>query len=90
VSSTGCVHPNAWWASSDHDAQALSLLVKIVACYWLGFQLIAVLIAAPYLSTPRFDPIFNGDGGNDSTWYTFFNVWSAYSYECVAFPCIRV
>ena len=61
------------------EYRALSTLWKIVAGYWLGFQLIAVLLIAPYLSQRRFAPIFDVQGGIVPTWYVFINVWSAFS-----------
>lgn len=60
------------------EYRALCALWKIVLGYWLGFQFIAVLLAAPYLARSEFNPIFEGER-TSSTWYTFFNVWSAYS-----------
>lgn len=60
------------------EYRALSVLWKIVLGYWLGFQFIAVAIAAPYLHRSEFNDIFESEGARP-TWYTFFNVWSAFS-----------
>ncbi|GEM06129.1 potassiumion transporter [Rhodotorula toruloides] len=61
------------------EYRALTVLLRIVFAYWLGVQLLAVLVLAPWLSTSkRWAPITRESNAN-STWFTFFQVWSAYS-----------
>ncbi|BGO99221.1 hypothetical protein NBRC10513v2_000325 [Rhodotorula toruloides] len=61
------------------EYRALTVLLRIVFAYWLGVQLLAVLLLAPWLSTSeRWAPITRESNANP-TWFTFFQVWSAYS-----------
>ncbi|GAA5980852.1 hypothetical protein JCM10908_003891 [Rhodotorula pacifica] len=61
------------------EYRALSVLFKIVIAYWLGIQLIAVLLIAPYLQyTERWHNIIT-EAGTNATWFTFFQFYSAYS-----------
>lgn len=61
------------------EYRALGLLLKIVPVYWLGFQLISVLLIAPWLSVSnKFAGVFQQAGIN-STWFSFFQVSSAYT-----------
>lgn len=61
------------------EYRALSTLFWIVLGYILGWQLIMCAILAPYLSRAEFSPIFDGEGGTNPTWFTFFQIWSAWS-----------
>lgn len=64
--------------------KALSLLLKITVGYWFGMQLLAVLILAPWLSTSRkYKSTFDNPGTLvvNPTWYTFFQVFSAFSND---------
>jgi hypothetical protein len=68
------------WAASFADVleadptcrwiiKALSLLLKIVTCYYLGMQLLAVTILAPYLTAEKkWRFAFDGPGGTSPTW----------------------
>lgn len=61
------------------EYRALTVLLRIVFAYWLGVQLLAVLLLAPWLSTSsRWAPVTRDSNANP-TWFTFFQVWSAYS-----------
>ncbi|BGP04534.1 hypothetical protein JCM10049v2_000336 [Rhodotorula toruloides] len=61
------------------EYRALTVLLRIVFAYWLGVQLLSVLVLAPWLSTSeRWAPITRESNANP-TWFTFFQVWSAYS-----------
>ncbi|BGP28598.1 hypothetical protein JCM10296v2_000334 [Rhodotorula toruloides] len=61
------------------EYRALTVLLRIVFAYWLGVQLLAVLLLAPWLSTSeRWAPMTRESNANP-TWFTFFQVWSAYS-----------
>lgn len=73
------------------EFRALTVLLRIVVAYWLGMQLVAVLLLAPWLSnSPRWDNIIEDDWDVvDSTWFVFFQVWSAFSnngMRCVVSP----
>lgn len=56
------------------EYRALGLLLKIVPIYWLGFQLIGVLLIAPWLAiSHKYAATFDSAGVN-TTWYSFFQV----------------
>ncbi|BGP12490.1 hypothetical protein JCM10213_005472 [Rhodosporidiobolus nylandii] len=63
------------------EYRALTLLLRIVVCYWLFGQLLAVLAIAPWLSTSgTYREVFASDSINASpTWFAFFQVWSSFS-----------
>ncbi|GAA5925325.1 hypothetical protein JCM3775_006423 [Rhodotorula graminis] len=63
------------------EFRALTVLLRIVVAYWLGMQLLAVLVLAPWLSrSPRWDDVIQGEWEVvNSTWFVFFQVWSAFS-----------
>lgn len=63
------------------EYRALGLLLKIVIGYWFFFQMLSVLVLAPYLTTSRrFGPLFTEpETAVNPTWFTFFQVWSAFS-----------
>ncbi|KAK4698324.1 Trk/Ktr/HKT type cation transporter, partial [Phenoliferia sp. Uapishka_3] len=66
------------------EYRALSLLLRVVVGYWLGMQLLAVLILAPWISTSgTFKPILNNPGTLvvNPTWFVFFQVFSAFSND---------
>lgn len=53
---------------SDIEHKALSLLWKIVALYWLGFQFLSFTMIAPYLSSSIFKGRFAEDHGVGPVW----------------------
>ncbi|GAA5889942.1 hypothetical protein JCM5296_003656 [Sporobolomyces johnsonii] len=63
------------------EYRALTLLLRIVASYYLFGQLLAVLMLAPWLShSETYRPIFEApDTHVNPTWFVFFQVWSAFS-----------
>ncbi|GAA6063846.1 hypothetical protein JCM10212_003593 [Sporobolomyces blumeae] len=63
------------------EYRALTLLLRLVAGYYLVGQLLAVLILAPYLShSETYRPVFETPAwAVNPTWFTFFQVWSAFS-----------
>lgn len=66
------------------EYRALDLLAKIVPLYWLGCQMIMIVIVAPYLASPayaKYRPVFKSQGRYEpnTTWFWFFSVTSAYS-----------
>ena len=59
--------------------QALTVLLRIVASYWFFSQMICVLIVAPWLNVSgTYKEVF-ADPPLNPTWFTFFQVWSAWS-----------
>lgn len=74
------------------EYRALSVLFKIVIAYWLGIQLLGVLLLAPYLTYVRRWNTIIVEAGTNATWFTFFQFFSAYSnlgMRCALFlfPC---
>ena len=67
------------------EYRALTTLFWIVLAYILGWQLIMCAILSPYLSRNEFSPIFDGPGGTNPTWFTFFQIWSAWSNNGMVF-----
>lgn len=67
------------------EYRALTTLFWIVLAYILGWQLIMCAILSPYLSRNEFSPIFDGEGGTNPTWFTFFQIWSAWSNNGMVF-----
>lgn len=66
-------------SNSSRPLQALTVLLRIVASYWLFSQLIAVLLIAPYLTySEKYRHTFE-DPPLNPTWFTFFQMWSAWS-----------
>ncbi|SCZ90322.1 BZ3500_MvSof-1268-A1-R1_Chr1-3g01916 [Microbotryum saponariae] len=63
------------------EYRALQLLLRIVFAYWIGLQLIAVLVLAPWLTySEKYRPVFEDPQWAVSpTWFVFFQVWSAFS-----------
>ncbi|KAG0664073.1 low affinity potassium transporter [Rhodotorula mucilaginosa] len=61
------------------EYRALSVLFKIVIAYWLGIQLLGVLLLAPYLTYVRRWNTIIVEAGTNATWFTFFQFFSAYS-----------
>lgn len=61
------------------EYRALSVLFKIVLGYWIGIQLIGVLLLAPYLNAVQEWRTIITDYDISPTWFTFFQFWSAYS-----------
>ncbi|SCV68413.1 BQ2448_534 [Microbotryum intermedium] len=63
------------------EYRALQLLLRIVFGYWIGMQLIAVLVLAPWLTySEKYRPVFEDPQWAVSpTWFVFFQVWSAFS-----------
>jgi Trk-type K+ transport system membrane component len=63
------------------EYRALKLLLRITVAYWLVLQLIAVLAIAPYLATSRrwSSELAGPNSRSSSTWYAFFQVWSAFA-----------
>ncbi|GAA6053434.1 hypothetical protein JCM3770_005164 [Rhodotorula araucariae] len=63
------------------EFRALTILLRIVVAYWVGMQLISVLVLAPWLSsTPHWRDIIEGEYDVvNTTWFVFFQVWSAFS-----------
>ncbi|KDE09713.1 hypothetical protein MVLG_00116 [Microbotryum lychnidis-dioicae p1A1 Lamole] len=63
------------------EYRALQLLLRIVFAYWIGLQLIAVLVLAPWLTySERYRPVLEDPQWAVSpTWFVFFQVWSAFS-----------
>ncbi|GAA5951506.1 hypothetical protein JCM21900_001587 [Sporobolomyces salmonicolor] len=63
------------------EYRALTLLLRIVASYYLFGQLLAVLLLAPWLSHSRtYTPVLDApDTHVNPTWFVFFQVWSAFS-----------
>jgi hypothetical protein len=61
--------------------QALSVLLKIVGCYYVFVQLIPMIILAPIFQTGRYRWLFGAGQGtvtNAGGWYVVFNIVSAY------------
>ncbi|GAA5896526.1 uncharacterized protein JCM6883_006933 [Sporobolomyces salmoneus] len=63
------------------EYRALTLLLKLVAGYYLVGQLLAVLVLAPWLTySGTYRPVFENPAWEvNPTWFVFFQVWSAYS-----------
>lgn len=61
------------------EYRALTVLLRIVSAYWLGVQLLAVLAVAPWLATTQPWESTIRSAGPNPTWFSFFQVWSAYS-----------
>ncbi|KAI0735704.1 TrkH-domain-containing protein [Earliella scabrosa] len=63
------------------EYQALVLLSYIVLCYFIGMQLIAFILIAPWLSTTAtYDDVFASQPRLvDKTWFTLFQVVGAYT-----------
>ncbi|GAA5947131.1 hypothetical protein JCM3765_002171 [Sporobolomyces pararoseus] len=63
------------------EYRALTLLLRLVAGYYLVGQLLAVLVLAPWLShSGTYGPVFEVPAWKvNPTWFTFFQVWSAFS-----------
>ncbi|BGP04531.1 hypothetical protein JCM10049v2_000333 [Rhodotorula toruloides] len=61
------------------EYRALTVLLRIVFAYWLGVQLLAVLAVAPWLATTQPWKSTISAAGPNPTWFSFFQVWSAYS-----------
>lgn len=63
------------------EFRALTVLLRIVVAYWLLMQLIGVLLLAPWLSaSSRWRPVIVDEYEVvNTTWFTFFQVWSAFS-----------
>lgn len=61
------------------EYRALTLLIKIVICYWAGLQLFAITMLAPYLTyVNRWSTVIRDVDANP-TWFTFFQYISSYS-----------
>ncbi|GAA6035920.1 hypothetical protein JCM8097_005165 [Rhodosporidiobolus ruineniae] len=63
------------------EYRALTLLLRIVVCYYVLGQLIGVLCIAPYLQySATYQAVFQTDAIDYSpTWFSFFQVWSSFS-----------
>lgn len=61
------------------EYRALSTLFWIVFAYIFGWQLLMCTILSPYLSRSEFSDIFDAPTGTSPTWFTFFQIWSAWS-----------
>ncbi|BGP36458.1 hypothetical protein JCM10449v2_000359 [Rhodotorula kratochvilovae] len=63
------------------EYRALTILLRIVLAYWLGMQLISVLVLAPWLTTSNHwrAKIEDEYEVANTTWFVFFQVWSAFS-----------
>ncbi|KAH8926165.1 TrkH-domain-containing protein [Atractiella rhizophila] len=61
------------------EYRALSVLLKIVACYWIGCQLLSVVIVAPYFSAAsQYADVFKANRVN-AVWFTFFQTSTAFT-----------
>ncbi|KAK4700650.1 Trk/Ktr/HKT type cation transporter, partial [Phenoliferia sp. Uapishka_3] len=70
------------------EYRALTVLLRIVASYWLFSQLLVVLIIAPWLaSSATYAPVF-ADPPLNTTWFTFFQVWSAWSNNGMSYSSL--
>ncbi|KAF8806550.1 TrkH-domain-containing protein [Phlegmacium glaucopus] len=61
------------------EYRALNALLWIVAGYHIGIQLVAFTVIAPYMSINRWKPIFQTPVHLNSTWFSLFQVVSAYT-----------
>lgn len=54
------------------EISAMSVAIGVLGVYWLGSQLIAVAIWAPYFGSGRYSDSFSEDPTQSRTWFAFF------------------